>query len=125
MTRIMHRNLRITPPVAVSARGIEITDSAGNRYIDASGGAAVSSLGHAHPAVLDAIRNRDAEGARTASRARRHQTEDWWSQRDQQRTDGPIITFNGTAIDPDSIVASRPRPARDAKAANADRQGSM
>lgn len=56
MTRIMHRNLRQTPPVAVSASGITITDSAGNEYIDASGGAAVSSLGHAHPAVLDAIR---------------------------------------------------------------------
>ncbi|MFD2366911.1 aspartate aminotransferase family protein [Pseudoduganella sp. GCM10020061] len=57
MTRIMHRNLRHTPPVAVSASGIRITDSAGNSYIDASGGAAVSSLGHAHPAVLDAIRS--------------------------------------------------------------------
>ncbi|HEU4850638.1 MAG TPA: aspartate aminotransferase family protein [Telluria sp.] len=56
MTRIIHRNLRHTPPVAVSASGIHITDSDGNTYIDASGGAAVSSLGHAHPAVLEAIR---------------------------------------------------------------------
>lgn len=56
MTRIMHRNLRQAPPVAVSASGITITDSAGRSYIDASGGAAVSSLGHGHPAVLEAIR---------------------------------------------------------------------
>ena len=56
MSRIMHRNLRQTPPTAVSACGIHIVDSTGKQYIDASGGAAVSSLGHGHPVVLDAIR---------------------------------------------------------------------
>jgi len=43
-------------PIAVGGRGIEIFDSAGRTYIDASGGAAVSCLGHGHPAVNDAIR---------------------------------------------------------------------
>jgi DNA-binding FadR family transcriptional regulator len=58
--------------------------------------------------VLDAIRNRDPEGARAAGRARRHETEDWWSQRRPHLLSGPIITFDGTAIEPESIVASRP-----------------
>jgi adenosylmethionine-8-amino-7-oxononanoate aminotransferase len=55
MSHIIHRNLRRAPPVAVHAAGITITDSAGRRYLDASGGAAVSSLGHAHPEVLAAM----------------------------------------------------------------------
>jgi adenosylmethionine-8-amino-7-oxononanoate aminotransferase len=42
-------------PVAVSAHGITITDSEGREYIDASGGAAVSCLGHGHPDVIAAM----------------------------------------------------------------------
>ncbi|GGA66924.1 aspartate aminotransferase family protein [Nitratireductor aestuarii] len=56
MTRLMHRSLVSTPPVAAAARGIEIFDAQGRSYIDASGGAAVSCLGHGHPAVLEAMR---------------------------------------------------------------------
>lgn len=55
MTHIIHRSLRHTPPVAVSAQGMLVRDSEGNSYIDASGGAAVSSLGHGHPDVLAAM----------------------------------------------------------------------
>jgi adenosylmethionine-8-amino-7-oxononanoate aminotransferase len=55
MSHIMHRNLRQTPPLAVGAQGLIVRDSAGKTYIDASGGAAVSSLGHAHPDVLAAM----------------------------------------------------------------------
>ena len=55
MSHIIHRNLRHAPPIAVSAEGMLVRDSRGNTYIDASGGAAVSSLGHAHPAVLEAM----------------------------------------------------------------------
>ncbi len=55
MSQIIHRSLRSTPPVAVSAQGAYITDAAGNRYLDACGGAAVSCLGHAHPDVLAAM----------------------------------------------------------------------
>ena len=55
MSHIIHRNLRQTPPVAVSAQGMLVRDSQGNTYIDASGGAAVSSLGHGHPDVLAAM----------------------------------------------------------------------
>lgn len=52
---VMHRHLHHLPPVAVSAEGVFITDAAGRRYLDASGGAAVCCLGHAHPAVLAAM----------------------------------------------------------------------
>ena len=55
MSHIIHRNLRQTPPLAVSAQGMLVRDSQGNTYIDASGGAAVSSLGHGHPDVLAAM----------------------------------------------------------------------
>jgi adenosylmethionine-8-amino-7-oxononanoate aminotransferase len=43
-------------PVAVSGSGVEIVDADGRRYFDASGGAAVSCLGHGHPDVLAAMR---------------------------------------------------------------------
>jgi adenosylmethionine-8-amino-7-oxononanoate aminotransferase len=55
MSRILHRSLRQTPPVAVRGEGIYLYDSEGKAYIDASGGAAVSSLGHGHPDVIAAM----------------------------------------------------------------------
>ncbi len=55
MSHIIHRNLRQSPPVAVSAQGILVRDSQGKTYMDASGGAAVSSLGHGHQDVLTAM----------------------------------------------------------------------
>ncbi|MGZ8291708.1 MAG: aspartate aminotransferase family protein [Telluria sp.] len=55
MTNIIHRNLRQSPSVAVSAQGMIVRDERGNTYIDASGGAAVSSLGHGHPDILAAM----------------------------------------------------------------------
>lgn len=54
-TRVFHRHLHHTPPVAVSGSGVWLTDSTGKRYLDASGGAAVSCLGHGHPDVLAAM----------------------------------------------------------------------
>jgi adenosylmethionine-8-amino-7-oxononanoate aminotransferase len=55
MTHVFHRHLRQTPPVAASASGMFIRDAAGRDYLDASGGAAVSSLGHGHPDVIAAM----------------------------------------------------------------------
>ncbi len=55
MSHVFHRNLRTVPPVAVSGAGITLTDSHGKVYLDASGGAAVSCLGHGHPDVLAAM----------------------------------------------------------------------
>lgn len=54
-TQVFHRHLHHTPPVAASAQGMWIRDAAGREYLDASGGAAVSCLGHAHPDVLAAM----------------------------------------------------------------------
>ena len=56
MTRILHRSIGPELPRAVAAEGIWITDAEGRRYIDGSGGAAVTSLGHGNPEVLDAMR---------------------------------------------------------------------
>jgi adenosylmethionine-8-amino-7-oxononanoate aminotransferase len=55
MTHVFHRSLRQTPPVAAGSHGMFIRDAEGREYLDASGGAAVSSLGHAHPEVLAAM----------------------------------------------------------------------
>ncbi len=57
MTHILHRAANVLMPVAVSGSGIEIVDAEGRRYLDASGGAAVSCLGHGHPDVLAAMRH--------------------------------------------------------------------
>ncbi|MEQ9811441.1 MAG: aspartate aminotransferase family protein [Azospirillaceae bacterium] len=56
MSHVFHRNSRAIPPAALSGDGVYLTDSAGRRYLDASGGAAVSCLGHSHPAVIEAIK---------------------------------------------------------------------
>jgi len=55
MTRIVHRLIAHTYPVAERGSGIHIWDATGKQYIDASGGAAVSCLGHGHPDVLAAM----------------------------------------------------------------------
>jgi adenosylmethionine-8-amino-7-oxononanoate aminotransferase len=55
MTKIIHRSLRGNLPVAVSGKGITLTDREGKEYLDASGGAAVSCLGHQHPEVIAAL----------------------------------------------------------------------
>ncbi|REF01751.1 aspartate aminotransferase family protein [Cupriavidus plantarum] len=56
MTKVFHRNPRQTMPIAAGGQGVELFDTQGKRYIDASGGAAVSCLGHGHPRVIAAIR---------------------------------------------------------------------
>jgi acetylornithine aminotransferase len=45
-----------TPPLAlVRGAGAEVWDADGNRYLDLLAGIAVNSLGHAHPAIIDAV----------------------------------------------------------------------
>jgi adenosylmethionine-8-amino-7-oxononanoate aminotransferase len=55
MSHIIHRSLLKTPLTAARAQGIHIYDQHNKAYIDASGGAAVSCLGHGHPDVLAAM----------------------------------------------------------------------
>ncbi|WP_123149582.1 aspartate aminotransferase family protein [Mesorhizobium delmotii] len=55
MTHLLHRQIHGSLPVAIGGKGIELIDAGGKHYIDASGGAAVSCLGHAHPDVVAAL----------------------------------------------------------------------
>jgi adenosylmethionine-8-amino-7-oxononanoate aminotransferase len=55
MTHILHRTIKHDLPAAVSGSGVTITDANGRGYIDASGGAAVSCLGHGHADVIAAM----------------------------------------------------------------------
>jgi len=55
VTRVFHRNPRERYPVAVRGDGAYLVDRDGKRYLDASGGAAVSCLGHSDAAVVRAI----------------------------------------------------------------------
>jgi len=53
---VFHRKTDMTLPSAVAGDGPYIIDQNGKRYFDACGGAAVSCLGHNHPAVIAAIK---------------------------------------------------------------------
>ena len=55
MSHILHRVAKAEMPVAVGGQGVELFDADGKAYIDASGGAAVSCLGHGHPDVIAAM----------------------------------------------------------------------
>lgn len=55
MTHILHRQISAELPFAVRGAGLYIYDDKSREYLDASGGAAVSCLGHGHPAVTRAI----------------------------------------------------------------------
>src|SRR4030088_231567 len=55
MSHILHRAANAEMPVAVGGKCIELFGRNGESYIDASGGAAVSCLGHGHPDVLAAL----------------------------------------------------------------------
>lgn len=61
MSYVLHRNLRKTPLHAARGAGSFLVDADGKRYLDASGGAAVSCLGHSHPALIDAIQEQVAK----------------------------------------------------------------
>lgn len=56
MTNILHRHTRVDLPEAVGGAGPYLIDRHGKRYLDGCGGAAVSCLGHNHPAVVAAMR---------------------------------------------------------------------
>jgi adenosylmethionine-8-amino-7-oxononanoate aminotransferase len=60
-SHVFHRDLKAHYPVAVAGEGVWIVDREGKRYLDASGGAAVSCLGHCHPRVVEAMRAQAAK----------------------------------------------------------------
>ena len=66
---VMMRNYA-TPPVAlVRGMGSRVWDADGRVYLDLVGGIAVSSLGHAHPAVVEAVSRQVAALAHTSNLA--------------------------------------------------------
>ena len=57
MTHVFQRQIHADLPRAKKGDGIYIIDADGKRYLDASGGAAVSCLGHSDPDVIQAIKD--------------------------------------------------------------------
>jgi len=60
-SRVFHRFPAVPLPRAAKGDGPYIVDDRGRRYLDASSGAAVSCLGHSHPAVIRAVRDQVGE----------------------------------------------------------------
>jgi hypothetical protein len=60
MSHAIHRSLLQSPAKALRGDGVYMIDSNGKRFLDGCGGAAVSCLGHSHPAVVSAIREQVA-----------------------------------------------------------------
>ena len=56
MSHIFPRHTKVKTPVAVSGKGCYLYDDSGKRYLDASGGAAVSCLGHGDVEITEAIK---------------------------------------------------------------------
>jgi adenosylmethionine-8-amino-7-oxononanoate aminotransferase len=57
MSNVFPRNCKINMPLAVQGEGVYIVDRTGKQYLDASGGAAVSCLGHSDQQVIEAIKS--------------------------------------------------------------------
>ncbi|MGI9233070.1 MAG: aspartate aminotransferase family protein [Woeseiaceae bacterium] len=55
MSYLIHRHLSHLPPQAMRGVGSYIIDANNKRYLDGSGGAAVSCLGHNHPVIIAAV----------------------------------------------------------------------
>ncbi|ROM96905.1 aspartate aminotransferase family protein [Pseudomonas brassicacearum] len=55
MSKVIYKNLNISPILAVKGAGVWLEDVSGKRYLDTCGGVAVSSLGHAHPRIAAAF----------------------------------------------------------------------
>ena len=60
MSHVFPRNSRKPPPVAVRGEGCFLYDTTGKAYLDGSGGAAVSCLGHGDPDIIAAVQEQAA-----------------------------------------------------------------
>jgi len=63
LSHVFPRQINAPPIKAVASKGCYIFDDSGNRYLDGSGGAAVSCLGHADPEVVQAIQDQTSKMA--------------------------------------------------------------
>ncbi|HWC33258.1 MAG TPA: acetylornithine transaminase [Mycobacteriales bacterium] len=64
---VMMRNYGTPPLALLSGSGCRVTDADGREYLDLIAGIAVSSLGHAHPAVVEAVSKQVATIAHTSN----------------------------------------------------------
>ena len=55
MSHIFPRHTKKLPPKAIRGEGCYLYDETGKAYLDGSGGAAVSCLGHGDPDIIAAI----------------------------------------------------------------------
>ena len=60
MSSVFYRDPGASYPVATRAEGMYIYDDSNRRYLDMSGGAAVSCMGHGHPDVVRAVQEQAA-----------------------------------------------------------------
>ena len=63
MSHVFPRQITAPPIKAVASEGCYLIDEHGKRYLDGSGGAAVSCLGHGDPEVIQAIQEQSAKMA--------------------------------------------------------------
>jgi adenosylmethionine-8-amino-7-oxononanoate aminotransferase len=63
LSHVFPRQINAPPIKAVASNGCYIFDDSGKRYLDGSGGAAVSCLGHADPEVVQAIQDQTSKMA--------------------------------------------------------------
>ena len=56
MSHVFPRHTKSVPPIAVKGEGVYLIDKQGKQYLDASGGAAVSCLGHGDTEIIDSIK---------------------------------------------------------------------
>ena len=57
MSKVFPRHTKNPPPVAVGGEGCWLIDASGKRYLDGSGGAAVSCLGHGDREIIEAVQS--------------------------------------------------------------------
>ena len=60
-SRVLYRSLSAAPRTAVGGDGVYLFDQEGRRYLDACCGVVVSSLGHNHRRVIEAIKRHLAQ----------------------------------------------------------------
>ena len=56
MSKVFYRNPHQEYPRGLRGEGVYLYDTDGKQYLDGSGGAAVSCVGHLHPYVISAIK---------------------------------------------------------------------
>jgi adenosylmethionine-8-amino-7-oxononanoate aminotransferase len=55
MSSVLYKNIGVQPVWADHGQGVWLEDRDGGRYLDTCGGVAVSSLGHRHPRIVEAM----------------------------------------------------------------------